>query len=304
MNKIETLEDKTESVDPEVQAERELEAILDDPEYDFIEAHPKNIEAINAAETAVEALAIAKGLILKRLERTFKFDLLREVEGVEVGEVNVEGILKTLESIKANQQKIGEGGDAFVVVDKSEIKNLPPEVCYKFAKDEETPRGRNTLSMEASIHTDFYYASLEVPEHGIGVPIPMYATEVGKDKLLAMEKLPARSIDDILRGMGRLPDWFDVDDFCDQLSEFLTAMHDRGLYHRDMHIGNIMISQSEELPEDGKQGYVIDFGLSAHGVAGLDPYKKEVAGTRFTYTEDHVIIDEVRRLLNGFRDRN
>tara|TARA_B100000508_G_scaffold138819_2_gene135660 strand:- start:9659 stop:10582 length:924 start_codon:yes stop_codon:yes gene_type:complete len=304
MNNQETSENRNESVDPEVQAERELETILDDPANAFLEAHPQNMAKINNAETAVEALAIAEGLILERLERTFKFDLVREVEGVETISVNLKGIKKVIDSIKENQRVIGEGGDAFVVIDKNEIRELPPEVCYKFAKEEKTPRGRSTMSQEADIHGEFYQAAGELEGSNISVPMPFYSTEIAQDKMLAMEKLPAKSIDDILRGMGSLPDWLDIDDFCEQLGEFLDAMHERGLYHRDMHVGNVMISQSEEPPEDGRHGFVIDFGLSGYGVQGMDPYKKEVAGSTFTYNQDHAIINPIRRQLNDYRVRN
>jgi len=288
----------------EAEAEEKLDEILSDADFAFIGAHPKNMDRIDNAETAVEALAIARELISARAERTFTFTLSKAVEGVEAISVNVEGVKRIIESIKENQQKIGEGGDAYVVIDKNELKEFPPEICYKFAKKEETPRGRNSMSGEADIHGDFYTASLEVPELGIGVPSPLYSTEVGKDKILAMEKLPAKSVDDILRGMGTLRNWFDVDEFCDRLSAFLTQMHERGLYHRDMHVGNVMINQSAEMPEDGNWGYVIDFGLSSHGIEGMDPYKKEVAGTRFTYNDDHGIVEEVRQKLHGYQARN
>jgi len=284
--------------------EEKLDEILSDPDFAFIRAHNQNMERIDNAETAVEALAIARELISVRAERTFQFTLLRAVEGVETLSVNVEAVQRIIDSIKENQEQIGEGGDAYVVVDKNELREFPPEICYKFAKAEATPRGRNTMQAEAEIHGDFYAASLEVSELGIGVPLPMYTTEVGKDKVLAMEKLPAKSVDDILRGMGTLRDWFNVDEFCDRFEKFLIEMHKRGLYHRDMHVGNIMLSQAAEMPEDGVWGYMIDFGLSSHGVEGMDPYKKEVAGTRFTYNDDNGIVSEVRQKLHSYKRRN
>lgn len=289
---------------PEHEAEAELEAILEAEENAFLSAHPQNIQRIENAASAQEAVLIAKELINRRMEQTFQFKLLKEVEGVEAISASAQGVRKIIESIKANQEKIGEGGDAFVVVDKNEIKEFPPEICYKFAKEEQTPRGRNSMTGEAEIHGSFYRASTDLLNSKIGVPMPMYTTEMGKDKVLAMEKLPAKSVDDILRGMGRLPDWFEVEAFCDQLQEFLSHMHQKGLYHRDMHIGNVMVSQVIDMPEDGKWGYVIDFGLSSHGMEGMDPYKKEIAGTRFTYADDNGIIGQVRLELKNYQNRN
>lgn len=290
-------------LDPEVEAERKLDAILESPENAFLHEHKQHIERIEDAETAVEALRIAEEIIMRRLEATFKFRLLRHVEGVEVDSVKLATIKETIDSIKLNQEKIGEGGDAIVVIDKSSIKELPPELCYKFAKAEETPRGRNPMAEEADLQDDFFTAATELPHLHIAVPEPFYTTELGHDKLIAMEKLPAKSVDDILRGFGSLPDWFDIDQFCDNLEQFLKELHARGLYHRDMHVGNIMIRQSAEEPEDGKWGYMIDFGLSAHGVENLDPYRKEVADMAFTYANDNGIVAEARHALHDYRNR-
>jgi serine/threonine protein kinase len=305
MNDFERLT-ATPERDPEIEAEDRLDDLLADPDYRFLSDVPQNRERIDNADSAVEALSIAQELIMRRLERTFEFRTLKPIEGVEMGEVSVESIKETINTIKANQQLIGEGGDAFVVVDKNEIRELPPEICYKFAKEEETKRGRNSLSREAEIHADFYRAVETIGSSQIGVPMPFYVTEIGSDKMLAMEKLPARSVADVLRGIGSVPEWLDVDAFCDELEVFFQLMHERGLYHRDVHEGNIMICQTPEPPQDGKWGYLIDFGLSGHGEEDMDPYVKETNGTRFTYSKDNAIINKVRHTLkiHQARQRN
>lgn len=287
----------------EAEADDRLEALLADPEYAFLSAHPRNLARIEEAPTAIDALDIALDLIAERLQRTFEFRSIRSVEGVELTEVNLEGIRSVIDRIKDEQEVIGEGGDAIVVVSRNEVAELPPVVCYKFAKSEETPRGRNPLSVEAEIQGEVYDIAADRPDSAIGVPMPYYATEMGNDKLIAMEKLPARSVDDVLRGKGLLPDWFDVDVFCDQLQGFLDVMHERNLYHRDMHFGNVMIRQSAHYPEDGKLGYLIDFGLTGYGHEGMDPYRKEQAGEVFTYNNDYAIINKIRRDLKTFQLR-
>lgn len=279
---------------PEAEAERLLEEILDNPANAFLHAHPKNMERINNADTSVQALAVAREIMFERDRRTFEFRALKEVEGVSFEDVRVEGIRSTIESIKANQEMIGEGGDAFVVIDRNEIRDLPPVICYKFAKQEATPRGRNPLEREAQLQGEVYDVAESLPDSRIGVPMPFYATEIGADKMIAMEKLPAKSVDDIFRGKGYLPEWLDIDVFCHELKLFLDELHSRGLFHRDMHVGNVMVRQSEEIPEDGKWGYVIDFGLSDHGFETMDPYRKEVAGQTFTYTDDYAIINQIK----------
>ncbi len=291
-------------VNPEVEAEKKLDKILSDHENAFLIEHEANNSRIENAETYVEALQIAEELILKRLERTFHFKLMQSIDGVSTESINVRGIKKTIDSIKENKEQIGEGGDAFVVIAKNEIREFPPEVCYKFAKVEETPRGRNAMNYEAEIHDDFYKTVNELSNCHIGIPLPFYSVELGADKMIAMERLYARSIDDILRGMGSLPEWFKIDDFCDQLKELFAELHQRGLYHRDMHVGNIMIRQTPNEPEDGKWGYLIDFGLSGYGMEGMDPYRKEVADAVFTYADDNGIIEIVRHSLHEYQNRN
>lgn len=282
-------------------AAAELDRLLELPENSFLTQIQRNQDEIFNTPTAVEALAVATQKIEQRLERTFKFQLMRPVEGVDQMTVNHIGIKEVIDNIKANQTLIGEGEDAFVVIDKNEIKEFPPEVCYKFSKKETTARGRNSTSQEADIHSRFYDVSLQLSTSKIGVPMPFYATEIAGDQMIAMEKLPAKSVDDILRSKGRLPEWLDIDAFCEELTNFLKSLHEHNLFHRDMHTGNIMISQSLE-PSD-KWGYVIDFGLSGSGIDGMEPYRKEEAGKIFTYNDDCAIIKSVKIELNRLRDR-
>ncbi len=287
----------------EVAADAELDALLSDKEYAFLTDHPKNRERIENAESAIEALDIALDLIAERLRRTFEFRPIKAVEGVEMDEVNLEGIRSILMRIKEEQELIGDGGDAYVVVSKNEINNYPPEICYKFAKQEKTPRGRNAMAQEAEIQGEFYAAARSMNDTRIGVPMPFYVTEMGNDKMIAMEKLPAKSVDDILRGKGYIPDWLDIDAFCNELLVFIEVLHEKKLYHRDMHPGNIMIRQSDTPPDDGKWGYMIDFGLSGYGIEGMDPYRKQRAGETFTYSPDDAIINSIRHTLKAYRNR-
>lgn len=110
-----------------------------------------------------------------------------------------------------------------------------------------------------------------------------------------MEKLPAKSIDDIRRGKGTLPEWVTerhIEQFTHDIIEALDHCHSQNLYHRDLHFGNIMFTQSPT--EVDKLGYIIDFGLSGFGQADMDPYKKETNTETFTYDNDYGRIDAVR----------
>lgn len=287
---------------PEAQAERELELFLGDPENKFLLDIPKNRERIENATTAVEALQFAKQKSEERMKQTFHFEAVVHLEGVELLEGSFASMKEIIQRIQLGAREIGRGGDAYVVVDRNEIRELPPEICYKFAIAEKTPRGRNTHTEEAELQGKFYEVALH-SKAAVGIPTPFYALEMGDKKIIAMEKLHAASIDDILRGRGVLPDWFEIDTFCEELKKLLDAFHDQDLYHRDMHLGNIMISQAQLRVDTPKMGYVIDFGLSHHSVGGIGAYHQEVAGDTFTYNDDYGIIASVKNELHKYRKR-
>ncbi len=294
---------KNESLSVEALAEKELAEILENPENSFLNEIEANSNFIDDANSAEEALEFAKKKIRERLEKSTVFHTVKTIEGIEMKEVDVFALKRTMDTILENKFEIGRGGDAFVVIDKSEVRELPPEVCYKFSLAEATPRGRNSVDVEAELQGSFYDAIHEFTESKIGVPIPFYVLESGHNKMIAMEKLKAKSIDDILRGDGYLPSWLDVDIFCEELISSLKYFHGRGLYHRDMHFGNIMISQSPEEDFQGKWGYLIDFGLSGHEDEEQFAYEKEQAGNTFTYADDYAIINEVRKRLSELKYR-
>lgn len=287
----------------ELEAEQELQSLLDDPDNAFLTEVITNNEVIENSSSAVEALAYAKKKIMERLSRTTEFQSISVIEGITLLEVDFVAMKRTVDTILSNQLEIGRGGDAFVVIDKNEIRTLPPEICYKFSLTESTPRGRNSTKQEAEIQGRFYEVAKELKDAKIGVPIPFYSLEISNKKMIAMEKLPAKSIDDILRGRGYLPSWFDIDSFVSEIEKMLTHLHKAGLYHRDMHFGNIMITQVEELSPDGKWGYIIDFGLSGHQEEERYAYEKQVAGSTFTYEPDYGILPEVKRELQRLQQR-
>ncbi len=123
---MESLESKEIKINPERAAERKLEDLLNNPLNAFLVEHKRNFDQIENAETSVEALQIAEGLILNRLEGTFHLQLTKSVEGVKSEKINAQGIRKTIDTIKEHHELIGEGVDALVVIAKNEISELPP----------------------------------------------------------------------------------------------------------------------------------------------------------------------------------
>ena len=81
----------------EERAEEILEGLLNDDRYSFLNLNPRSAEMIGNAETSVEALSVARGLILKRLEKAIIFDASSVDDRFENVKANAETILRTME---------------------------------------------------------------------------------------------------------------------------------------------------------------------------------------------------------------
>lgn len=295
-----------DDVAAEEAAELELEELLQLPDNKFLLERDVNREVVlNDELDFIERLAWAKNKIRERLTSTMRIDVYQEAESENIIEVstNIDTVEVLIKKLETEGKEIGRGGDAVVLVDDPALGLSDRGVCYKIALEEVVKRGRNSIRTEVAIQNEFYTLAKQ-RDSIIGVPKPHFEFEAGSMKLIAMEKLPAASVDDILRGRGRVPEWLDVDVFCDELKAFLDEAHKRGLYHRDMHRGNVMITQSVTPAEKGYWGYVIDFGLSGHGTEGFEPYKKEQAGMVFTYNGDYGIVTTLRHELRDWCKRN
>ena len=189
----------------EADAEQELETLLARPENAFLTQVPANHEQIESAESAISALAFAQRRIHERLESTLS--VKRAVQGhVEAVRTNAETVVAVLNEVLAHAAQIGEGADGRVVIDTRGEHGLNPEVCCKFALVETQKRGRNSMIEEIEMQSAFYEAAASYADARIGVPEPYYEVDTGSTQMIAMEKLYARSVDDVLRGEGDVAD--------------------------------------------------------------------------------------------------
>ena len=298
----ETYQQKS-SQENEKNAARELDEILTDPENIFLSSIKQNIEAIEDAATSVEALQFALAKIEEREKRTFVLKAVEEIPGVEQGEISYRGFKRTFNELTTKSKSIGEGGDADVYISEAEIINGTTPICYKFNKKIGKNLGRNTLERELDLQVAFYKC-LESFTSTVKVPAPYYYCEFKSFKMIAMERLPARSVDDLLRGFGSIPNWVDevvINTYCNDLIKSLDYCHSQGLFHRDLHLGNLMFTQSKEPVET--LGYIIDFGVSNIGVDGMEPYKSVDSRGTFTYADDYGRVEEVRSSLLRLKTR-
>lgn len=74
--------------------------------------------------------------------------------------------------------------------------------------------------------------------------------------VLTMKRLAAVSLRDVLEKDAPLPETYNHEEFFKNLRLFVAEMHAKGIYHRDLHEGNIMVDVKTGKP------CVIDFGKS------------------------------------------
>lgn len=281
----------------EEQAEKRLEKLIE--EHPFLENVEMTREAIENASTAEAALAIAEQKVRERIERSTDLQEFELIEGVNLRNVDRLALYRQVKNILKNHEEIGRGKNAFVIIDKSGIKELPSEICYKFLLTGRKEKGLLTPQEEAEMQNIFFEAVRNIKNSHFSVPTPFYSLNIDKHRLIAMEKLNAVSFEDLARGKGVIPDWFDVDAFCENLKSTLDSLHATGLYHRDLHEGNLMLSQDPNLDKEGKWGYIIDFGHSAVGMDDDTAYKSERLGAVFTFSDDYGIIEKVRKIIKA-----
>lgn len=184
---------------------------------------------------------------------------------------------------------VGKGNIAEVYVLDSNRR-----ICVKFTDESETGgtvsyalRGErpyfNSVQVEANFLND-----LQDIDEDVRVPKPYYFLKKYLERhsadsafisVLAMELLDAVSVRDILDGREEMPEHFDISSFCSKLEHFFEKMHQKGIYHRDVHSGNIMIGRKHGEP------YVIDFGTATYSNVE-DAYRGSYRGSQTPFRDD------------------
>ncbi len=199
---------------------------------------------------------------------------------------------RILELLENTDVSVGEGRTARV-----HHGVTSSEVCYKMILDVDgTYYNKGLFYTNVEGEAEFL-ESLRGLDTEVRVP-KAYGTIAVYDPqrldVLVMERLNAVSIKDILEGKEPLPSGANIPDFFVKLSQFVKAMHERGIYHRDLHEGNIMIDVDTGAP------YVIDFGSSKKLYFGDEnPYVEvdQLRGEKMYYTDDLEWVKRVQRSL-------
>lgn len=149
----------------------------------------------------------------------------------------------------------------------------------------------NDLHEEARVGKLIKEAAGQVVEVPTQIIAMDYVEEGKTSEVLIMEAMDAISIEDIINNPSLLPESFNYSDFYDACEEFVKRLEKKGIYHRDLHPGNVMVHR-----ENGKP-VIIDFGLSTDRVLGEDPYVVETARGTFRYSKDSDRITQTCREL-------
>lgn len=251
---------------PNSERRKELESILE--------------EVNGIAEGRKNFIGKSKEIVHRYIEKLFVVNLFKKADPNEDIVKFVETKDRLLNFIKGAKDhtgiSIGEGFTANVIVPKEES-----EYCFKVILDTKSPqylRG-NDVEEEASILAEL----ADLNKDGARVPVPYYyfMDSESESAMYVMERLDAVTVHDVCVGNAKLPPNFSLPRFQKELEEFVAMMHRKGIYHRDLHMGNIMIDNKTGLPR------IIDFGSAKRSFrdeaySDIDPITQKI----IKYQED------------------
>jgi serine/threonine protein kinase len=210
----------------------------------------------------------------------------RDVEIVKDTPLAIRQMIEQLAG--GEHEALGAGQSAKVIASL-----LNPEIAYKvFFPLTSQPLGTNDLAAEAELQR----AIADLGElHGVRAPHVYYFVENTSVRAIAMERLHAVSVEDVLDDRAPLPEAFEYDRFLTALEAYVQELHDRGYYHRDLHAGNILIDRETGMP------YVIDFGMSVHAITRDDAYTKEIPISgqmrKMVFNADERMLRDLRKAM-------
>lgn len=109
---------------------------------------------------------------------------------------------------------------------------------------------------------------------GVRVPVPLFILSRGLERYIVMEQINGISIGDAME-TGGIADFiqannFNPVEFFDTLDKYISTLHKEGIYHRDLHTGNVMLDYETGGP------VIIDFGSADYGFGDdTEIYKSE-----------------------------
>lgn len=237
--------------------ERAIEKHLDDLPGPLRKTWQDKYE--QATETELPALEKSLRTLMRERERVL-FHAAPRMSEFAHSEADTEKIYATLARIGEASENptlfAGRGKTGEVYRDTKDER-----LCYKTIINFASYESWNSVEKEAHFLEELENFSVE----GVRTPRVYSVIDLPEVKAIVMEFLPAKNIDIIEEKKLPLPEGFDVRDFFRRIRAYIQALHERNIYHRDLHGGNILIG------DDGTP-YIIDFGQSAHAFTSEHAY--------------------------------
>lgn len=173
-------------------------------------------------------------------------------------------IQEKIKDLEENFLFVGEGGNAIVYTTENPAFE---KFCFKQLR--KNPQlNCNDIYREHDLQ-------VKATEQGVRTPLILLAIETDEnEKYIIMKKVNGHSVKDVLANNNLLATKFNYETFCKSLDEQIAKLHNKGkmtdgIYHRDLHLGNIMIDE-EGLP------VIIDFGTATEGTGSDFTYEESV----------------------------
>ncbi len=204
--------------------------------------------------------------------------------------------VETIRERVKDAKEIGRGDNGKVLADP-----VNKHIAYKFLL--RPPIGhQNSLIEEASMQGLFHEIAKDHAELRVGVPRLEYFSIDPRLTMLAMERLDAVSVRDILDKKAAIPEGTDIDTLFDSLGEFVKELNEKhGLFHLDIRPGNVMIHKSQTTSGHPRI-YLIDMGMSKHKREVRSVVVKEDGAfvQKVDKVSDHGSVQSVRKRLKQF----
>lgn len=144
-------------------------------------------------------------------------------------------------------------------------------LAYKIIRDVVVP-----YQNEAFAEADFTMKAREVSGDDVVIPTPFAVLNYKNDsrkfykdkkniEVLVMKQIDGFTLKNAIANPDLIKN-LDIENFCNHLKKFFIRLHEKNIYHRDLHEGNVMIQRDTLKP------VVIDFGLAKIAFEEDKPY--------------------------------
>jgi tRNA A-37 threonylcarbamoyl transferase component Bud32 len=155
---------------------------------------------------------------------------------------------------------------------------------------------QNDLLSEASHQADLHAFVKGYPEFGVGVPEVFYCATASNARVIAMQKVPGASIENIISEKMAIPADFDLESLKENLLDFVHELNETGFHHNDLREGNIMIDF--DAAPGQPRAYIIDTGNAKR------VYWKSEEEHKFDKSLDPAMLMKAFESLRNYKIRN